>query len=36
MSWDTVPGRNSEGYPDPTASTALARVQDRLLYEVQQ
>lgn len=27
MSWDTVPGRNSEGYPDPTASTALARVQ---------
>ena len=27
MSWDTVPGRNGEGYPDPTASTALARVQ---------
>ena len=27
MSWDTVPGRNSEGYPDPTASTAIARVQ---------
>lgn len=27
MSWDTVPGRNGEGYPDPTASTAPARVQ---------
>lgn len=27
MSWDTVPGRNHEGYPDPTASTALANVQ---------
>ena len=23
MSWDTVPGRNGEGYPDPTASTPL-------------
>ncbi len=27
MSWDTIPGKNSEGYPDPTATTALARVQ---------
>lgn len=27
MSWDTVPGRNSEGYPDPTAAAALAHVQ---------
>jgi recombination protein U len=27
MSWDTVPGKNREGYPDPTASTALAHVQ---------
>lgn len=27
MSWDTVPGRNSEGYPDPTAATALANMQ---------
>lgn len=26
MRWDTVPGKNSEGYPDPTASTALANV----------
>lgn len=27
MSWDTVPGKNREGYPDPTAATALANVQ---------
>lgn len=27
MSWDMVPGKNSEGYPDPTASTALSHVQ---------
>lgn len=27
MSWDSTPGRNSEGYPDPTAVTALANVQ---------
>ncbi|MBP3590369.1 MAG: Holliday junction resolvase RecU [Muribaculaceae bacterium] len=27
MSWDSIPGRNSEGYPDPTAATALANVQ---------
>lgn len=26
MSWDSIPGRNSEGYPDPTAATALANV----------
>lgn len=23
MSWDTVPGRNGEGYPDPTAAPPL-------------
>ncbi len=27
MSWDTVPGKNHEGYPDPTAATALSNVQ---------
>ena len=27
MSWDTVPGKNREGYPDPTAATALSNVQ---------
>lgn len=27
MSWDSIPGKNSEGYPDPTAATALANVQ---------
>ena len=27
MSWDTVPGKNSEGYRDPTAATALSNVQ---------
>lgn len=27
MSWDSIPGKNSEGYPDPTAATALAHVQ---------
>lgn len=26
MSWDTVPGKNREGYPDPTAATALSNV----------
>lgn len=25
--WDTVPGKNAEGYPDPTASTALANIE---------
>ena len=27
MSWDTVPGKNSEGYRDPTAAAALSNVQ---------
>ena len=27
MSWDMVPGKNSEGYPDPTAATALSNIQ---------
>ncbi|WP_455619616.1 Holliday junction resolvase RecU [Eisenbergiella sp.] len=27
MSWNMVPGRNREGYPDPTATTALSNVQ---------
>lgn len=27
MSWDYIPGKNAEGYPDPTAATAFARVQ---------
>lgn len=27
MSWDYVPGKNAEGYPDPTASTALANIE---------
>ena len=27
MSWDMVPGKNREGYPDPTASTALSNIQ---------
>lgn len=27
MSWDTMPGKNGEGYPDPTAATAFANVQ---------
>ena len=25
--WDTVPGKNAEGYPDPTAETAIRNVQ---------
>lgn len=25
--WDTVPGKNAEGYPDPTAATAIRNVQ---------
>jgi len=25
--WDYVPGKNAEGYPDPTASTAIANVE---------
>ena len=24
MSWDMIPGKNHEGYPDPTATTAIA------------
>ena len=27
MSWDYIPGKNAEGYPDPTAAEALARIQ---------
>lgn len=27
MSWDYIPGKNAEGYPDPTAATALRNVQ---------
>ena len=27
MSWDMVPGKNREGYPDPTAATALSNIQ---------
>lgn len=27
MSWDSIPGKNSEGYRDPTAATALANIQ---------
>ena len=27
MSWDYIPGKNAEGYPDPTAATALKNVQ---------
>ena len=27
MSWDYVPGKNAEGYPDPTAAAALSNVQ---------
>lgn len=30
MRWDTVPGKNAEGYPDPTAATALRNVQRSL------
>lgn len=26
MSWDTLPGKNGEGYPDPTAAAALASI----------
>ena len=26
MSWDMVPGKNGEGYPDPTAATAFANI----------
>ena len=26
MSWDYIPGKNAEGYPDPTATTAVANV----------
>lgn len=25
--WDTVPGKNAEGYPDPTASNALKNIE---------
>ena len=27
MSWDSIPGKNSEGYRDPTSATALANIQ---------
>ena len=27
MSWDYIPGKNGEGYPDPTATTAIANVE---------
>lgn len=27
MRWDYVPGKNAEGYPDPTAATALANIE---------
>ena len=27
MSWDYIPGKNAEGYPDPTATDALRNVQ---------
>lgn len=27
MNWDYIPGKNAEGYPDPTATTALRNVQ---------
>ena len=27
MSWNMVPGKNREGYPDPTAATALSNIQ---------
>lgn len=27
MSWDYIPGKNHEGYPDPTAATALRNMQ---------
>lgn len=27
MSWDYIPGRNAEGYPDPTATTAIANIE---------
>lgn len=27
MSWDYLPGKNAEGYPDPTASTALENIE---------
>ena len=27
MSWDSVPGKNAEGYPDPTAAEAIKRAQ---------
>lgn len=27
MSWDNIPGKNAEGYPDPTATTALEHLQ---------
>ena len=30
MSWDRVPGKNHEGYPDPTAAAALASAQRSL------
>lgn len=30
MRWDTIPGKNAEGYPDPTATTALKNVQRSL------
>ena len=26
MSWENLPGKNHEGYPDPTAETALANI----------
>ena len=30
MSWDTVTGRNHEGYPDPTAATAIEHAERSL------
>ena len=30
MNWDYIPGKNAEGYPDPTATTALKNVQRSL------
>ena len=30
MSWDYMPGKNAEGYPDPTAATALRNAQRSL------
>lgn len=30
MSWDYIPGKNAEGYPDPTAATAIANAERSL------